>query len=458
MRSLPRENKQNSSAREIAIDALMMVEDRAAYSNLALQSVLKDASLEVRDKALVTELVYGTIQNLNRIDYDINYFLKKRKLSSLDSWLRQLLRLAIYQIRYLDNIPDHAIAYESVEIAKRRGHQGIASMVNGVIRSIMRSPDLPDLGRAGLSRAEWMSLHYKMPLWLMEKWSQELEKKELEKMLVQLQKRPKLTVRRNSIRLKAEEFHKLLDDKQIKWKQDANLGQAYHLEGMGDISNNGLFQDGLMTVQDTSSMLVGLVANPGETWQILDACAAPGGKTSHLAELQMDRGNIIANDLHNHKLKLIQAHIDRLGLGSIRLRQGDFLEYPLDDSYDLVLLDAPCSGLGVIQSKPDLKWRMDLASIESIVALQRKMIRHAAKLVKPGGYLIYSTCTINPDENQFIVEDFLSENSDFTGTDIREDMPEQLLSHMKNNYSIQILPHYLESDGFYIAKLRKDWK
>lgn len=443
------------SAREIAIDILTDIEQNQAFSNLLLQQELRRSELDIRDRALTTELVYGTLQRQNTLDYVANFFMKKRTVAELEPWVRQLLRISIYQARYLDKIPDRAIVFEAVEIAKRRGHQGIASFINGVIRNILRSPEIPEIPDSQVDPLQHIALTYSLPNWLVELWLRQYSGEQLTAFLQHTHTAPPFTVRRNRLKSDREAFEAKLDQAGIPWQKSVHIDEAYHLRDIGDVAQNSMFQAGDFSVQDESSMLVAKVLDPFPQAQILDACAAPGGKTTHIAELQNDLGKIVANDLYPHRVTLIDALAKRLGIQSIRTSIGDFLDYNEQRTFDYVVLDAPCSGLGVMRRKPELKWNLRKETITSLVTLQNQLIRHAAGFVKRGGYLVYSTCTINRPENERVIEEFLKEFPDFTGADIRAQLPEALHVHMKNPYSVQVLPHYINSDGFYIAKLIK---
>lgn len=443
------------SARETAVTILTKLEEKQGFSNLVLQNELKHSQLDVRDKGLVTELVYGTIQRLNTIDYIANHFLTKRTIEKLEPWLRQLLRVAVYQIRYLDKIPDHAIVNEAVELAKKLGHKGIAGFVNGVIRNIIRSPQEPKMPNQQKNLIKYLSLTHSVPEWLIRKWVDDFGQGNVESFLPFINTTAPFTIRYNSLKNSAQAFQHLLDEADIEWTKSSHVEDAYYLHNIGDVSNAKLFQEGAFTIQDESSMLVAKVMAPFPKATVLDGCAAPGGKTTHIAEIQSDEGQILANELHPHKIALIEQLQKRLGIKSIRTRMGDFLEYREDVLYDFVLIDAPCSGLGVVRRKPELKWRMTEATMQSLQSLQRKLIRHAATFVKPGGYLVYSTCTMNRAENHSIVDEFLSEFQEFVGENIKPMIPETVQSIMENQYSIQLLPHHLNSDGFYIAKLKR---
>ncbi|OEH85754.1 16S rRNA (cytosine(967)-C(5))-methyltransferase [Desulfuribacillus stibiiarsenatis] len=454
-------NKKNTrkvtNAREKALDILVKIEENSGFSNLVLQNELKDTPFDKRDRGLITELVYGTIQRMNTIDFIVNHFLTKRKIETLDTWLKQLLRMAAYQIRFLEKIPERAVVNESVETAKRWGHQGISSFVNGVLRNLIRSPELPLLPNKDRKPIEYFSLSYSFPIWMIEKWIAQYGLEKTETMLEVMVQPAPFTIRHNTLKTEPSTFEGLLSETQLQWEKSPYVKEAYYVKGIGDVSQNKLFTEGYFTIQDESSMLVATVLSPKSDELILDACSAPGGKTTHIAEIQRDKGKVIANEIHPHKISLVEQLAKRLGIQSIETHLGDFLEFESEQLYSSVLLDAPCSGLGVIRRKPELKWNIKEESIADLIQLQQRLIRHAAKYVRPGGTLVYSTCTINRDENINIIEQFLAEHSEFQPARIQEYIPESIQSkiNMSHEHMVQIFPQDMNSDGFFIAKLRK---
>lgn len=450
----PRRRKVELTAREVALNVLTSVDEKAAYSNLLLNRSLQQAELSPADAGLVTELVYGTIARQATLDYFLNLFIKS-EVKRLNPWVRSLARMSLYQIRYLDRIPAHAAVNEAVEIAKKRGHQGIASMINGVLRSVLREGDalvIPD----DLPTAERIALQHSHPQWLVERWMTQYGEETAEEVCVANNQPPKVSIRVNTLRANRDELMRGLENEGRTVRASELSPSGIIVESGGNMANDHLYRDGRFSIQDESSMLVAeaLAAEPG--MNVLDCCAAPGGKTAHIAEKMGNKGRIVANDLHEHKQGLIMEQAERLGLSCIESSVGDAmaLKDQFDPaSFDRVLLDAPCSGFGVIRRKPDLRWAKTPDDTASIARLQRQMLSAVAGLVKPGGILVYSTCTIEREENQRAVAEFLRDHAEFVAEPFEIPALESL--PQAGGAGVQILPNQFGSDGFYIARLRR---
>ncbi|ALS27471.1 ribosomal RNA small subunit methyltransferase [Paenibacillus sp. 32O-W] len=503
------------SARTVALDALLRVAEAGAYSNLELNRALRSSGLSRVDAALATELVYGTIQRRHTLDALLARFVAKG-LERLQPWVLELLRMSAYQLVFLDRVPPHAAVNEAVAIAKKRGHAGIAGMVNGVLRSLQRSiaqtasgeggaaeqtgsavertgiaaeqigsadertgsaagqtggaggrPEAPIVlaAAAGLADpAERIALRHSYPAWLVRRWIAVFGEAGTEAICAAGNEPPHASVRVNRLRLSPEEALARLTEAGFDARPSDAAAAGIVVRRGGNLADSDGYRAGLWTVQDESSMLVAEVAAPRPGMRALDCCAAPGGKTTHLAELMEDRGEVWANDLHPHKRKLIEDQAGRLGLASVRAITGDAAE--LDRrfdpaSFDVVLLDAPCTGFGVIRRKPDIKWTKSPEDIAAIADLQRRLLETAAALVRPGGTLVYSTCTIEPEENENQIARFLERHPEFAADPA---WPERTLAALRRAGAIgggpfpgmaQILPHHFGSDGFFIARLRR---
>ncbi|QJD83466.1 16S rRNA (cytosine(967)-C(5))-methyltransferase RsmB [Cohnella herbarum] len=448
-------------AREIAMSVLHNVETQGAYSGLELNQALQSAELSRPDASLATELVYGTIQRLNTIDHELKGRVKGWP-NKIDPWVRSLLRMSYYQLRWLSRVPAHAAVDEAVRIAKKRGHAGIGGLVNGVLRGLLRD-GLESTLPVNLPATERISLTHSHPLWLVERWVAEYGEQLTEEMCMANNEHPHASARVN--RLKATR------DQVIAGMSDAGMEAVpspLSQEGIiafkaGNLVHSDWFKQGFISVQDESSMLVAAVAAPKPGMQVLDCCAAPGGKSTHLAEIMRNEGKIIANDVHPHKEALIKQQADRLGLTCVETMTGDALELPeriAPQSCDVVLLDAPCSGFGVIRRKPEIKWNKTAEDIESLSRLQGRLLRQVQSLVKPGGTLVYSTCTIASEENESTIKSFLAEFPEFV---LDAEWPDEVLVPLRaagklpENFSgmLQLLPQMFGSDGFFIARLRK---
>lgn len=435
--------------RRTAVELLTRVASDGAYSTAAFQQVLAKEAFDARDKALLTELFYGTIQRQLTLDYYLAAFVKK--LDKLERWVLALLRLSVYQLVYLDKVPDHAVIYEAVQIAKKKGHAGIAKLVNGVLRNIQRQgvPD-PSLIPDDMER---MSVMYSLPAWLVELLVSQYGVSETQAMATSLLEAPHLSVRVQRLDMSASDVVAQLASEGVQARLSEVSPRSLIIES-GDWLQSKAFRDGLITVQDESSALVAQVASLSPSDRVLDTCAAPGGKTTHLASYldAAQGGRVVALDLHANKLRKIRENASRLHVD-------DRLEvHALDarrvatqfekESFDVVLVDAPCSGLGLMRRKPEIKYTKTLADLESLTHIQQEILVAASEMVKPGGTLVYSTCTINQTENDRVVAAFLECHPDFRVVPLPE-------YGKRGGDTVTILPQDYHSDGFYICRLQR---
>lgn len=453
-------NRKPKGARAWALQILLDWQEHQSYSNLELHRQLESSGLDARDRGLVTELVYGVIGKKNTLEHLINKLTKKpRKLAP---WVHLLLQIGLYQLLYLDRIPERAAVHETVQIAKRRGHQGIAGLVNGVLRSFLRQRE--ELLPSQPTSLQEKAIYYSHPSWMIKRLEEVYGEETAHQVLTAQNQPPKVSLRINSLRWDRPEWME-------EWEETTNTRAVPStispygviVEGIGNPAKLPAFSDGAFTIQDQSSMLVGQAVAPKPGMRVLDMCAAPGGKTTHLAELMKNRGEIIANDLYPHKEKLIRHQAERLGISIIRTLVGDarkLLAKLERESFDAILLDAPCSGLGVIQRKPDIKWRKESSDIDCLVLLQRELLETASQLLKSGGVLVYSTCTWEPRENKEQIERWLEDHPEFQLDESLLDFYPKIVKQraLTGKGWLQILPHQFESDGFFIARLKKQSK
>nr|WP_276203322.1 16S rRNA (cytosine(967)-C(5))-methyltransferase RsmB [Cohnella thermotolerans] len=460
-RSAPPERRKPAGPREVALRVLERVERQGAYSGLELNRMLTEAELSRPDAALATEIVYGTIQRLNTIDFVLAPRVKGWP-NKVEPWVRSLLRLSYYQLRWLDRVPAHAVTDEAVRIAKRRGHAGIAGLVNGVLRGLLREGVAPTLP-AGLDEAVRIALEHSHPRWLVERFIAAYGEAAAEAICAAGNEPPRASARVNPLRAERGELLKAMAAEGIDARPSELAPAGIVATRAGSLAATPWFREGRITVQDESSMLVAAVAAPEPGMRVLDCCAAPGGKSTHLAELMGDRGEVIANDIHPHKEALIAQQAERLGLTCIRTTVGDAAELAAKlpaASMDVVLLDAPCSGFGVIRRKPEIKWNKTAEDVASLADLQRRLLAQAGQLVRPGGTLVYSTCTIAPEENEEAVRGFLREHPDFF---LDPGWPAEIVQTLKRAGALpvpfegmaQLLPHQFGSDGFFIARMKR---
>lgn len=439
----------DGNVRDAALSILLAVDKNQAYSNLLLHQTIEKYKIDVKDRGLLTEITYGTLQHKLTLDYYLEPFIKGK----VDLWVRWLLRLSLYQMEYLTRIPAHAAVNEAVEIAKRRGHKGIASMVNGILRSILRQgvPAVEDIQNP----VERLSVETSHPQWLVERWVESYGFDETAAMLHENNIPPVQTVRVNMTRATVEDVLASLEEEGVKAKQSDMMPECIHLTN-GTAARTKAFKEGLITIQDESSMMPANVLDPKPGMKVLDMCAAPGGKTTHMAERMENDGSILAMDLHPHKLDLIDENTARLGLDIVQTapvdgrKAADFLA---KESYDAVLVDAPCSGLGVMRRKPDIKYTKREEDLESLQAIQLAILANAVQVLKPGGRLVYSTCTVDKRENEGTVEAFISTHPEMEREEITN-LPEKLLAK-QNNGMLQVFPQDFGSDGFFVAAFRK---
>jgi 16S rRNA (cytosine967-C5)-methyltransferase len=439
----------NGNVRDAALSILMEINQNQAYSNLLLNRTIKKYDIDVKDRGLLTELTYGTLQHRLTLDYYLEPFVKGK----LDAWVRELLRLSIYQIVYLTKIPPHAVVHEAVEIAKRRGHKGIASTVNGILRSILRK------GVRSIDNIEddieRMSVETSHPSWLIERWVKQFGKEEALAMAHENNHPARMTARVNSLKATVDEAMSTLSKEGIEASKGEIIPGSLQTS-TGSLANTAAFAEGLLTIQDESSMLPVLALDVKPDMKVLDMCAAPGGKTTFIAEKMNDQGEIYAHDLHDHKLSLIESNAKRLGIQSIRTKSGDSRE--LDTTYepasfDRILVDAPCSGLGVIRRKPEIKYNKTEQDLTSLTEIQEQLLDTAYKLIKDDGIIVYSTCTVEYEENEGMVRRFLKKHSDMTLVPLTA--LENYNSLAINDDMLQILPQHFGSDGFFVAAFRR---
>lgn len=416
-----------TNPRELALKAIYDIEFNGAYSNMALKKYLKNA--ENRDKSLITAIVYGTVDRKITLDYVISR-LSKIKIKKISKYILIILRMGIYQMMYMDKIPDSAAVNESVKLARRYGHGASAGFVNGVLRSAAGfNIEYPK------DKTEYLSVKYSFPMWLCEKWLSELGFEFTEQLIDSFGKSAPLTLRPNTLKITASELSDRLNSDGINAEV---YDGAVVCDGF-DIEHNELYRDGFFTVQDIAAQQAAKILNPISGDMVIDMCAAPAGKTTHMAELMKNTGKIYAFDIYEHKIELIKRNAERLGIKIIEPRLSDGETY--DDKFcgtaDKVLCDVPCSGLGIIRRKPEIKWNREQNT--DLPKIQRNILNNAAKYLKIGGELLYSTCTIENEENGAVTGVFLKDNGNF----------EKL-------YEKTYYPHIDNTDGFYICKMRRN--
>ncbi|WP_418301422.1 16S rRNA (cytosine(967)-C(5))-methyltransferase RsmB [Lysinibacillus fusiformis] len=439
----------DGNVRDAALSILLAVDKNQAYSNLLLNETIKRHKIEAKDRALLTELTYGTLQHKMTLDYYLEPFIR----SSIDHWVRWLLRISLYQMQYLTRIPAHAAVNEAVEIAKRRGHRGIASTVNGILRSVLRQgvPAITDIENP----IERLAIETSHPIWLVQRFVDNYGLEVATGMLHENNVPPMQTVRVNTTKVTVEQAIAELEAEGLTAKQSDVIPECLHLTN-GQPARTHAFKEGHITIQDESSMIPANVLNPSPGMRVLDMCAAPGGKTTHLAEIMKNEGSILATDLHPHKLDLIDHNTERLGLDIIETAPIDGRKAPeflQAESYDAILVDAPCSGLGVMRRKPDIKYTKREEDLENLQTIQLALLDAATKVLKIEGKLVYSTCTVDKQENEGTVKAFLATHPEMEAIQL-ESLPTKLAEKQANGM-LQVFPQDFGSDGFFVAAFRK---
>jgi 16S rRNA (cytosine967-C5)-methyltransferase len=441
-----------NNARSLATEILYEVFERKAYSNIVLGHELNKSNLNEKDKALVTEIVYGTIKYKYSIDKILKAFLEKN-FDKTDKFILNLLRITIYQLRYLDKVPDFAAVNEAVNLAKKKVSLGASKLVNGVLRNYLRNTDKNYWNEE--NNLEKLAFKYSYSQWMVKLFIDQYGEEIGEKILSGLNERPGITVRVNPLKEDYEEvFHELEKNEYIV-EEGYVCPEAIKITKGRNIEDNPLFQKGCITVQDESAMLVAPAMDIEENLTILDLCSAPGGKTTHIGELMNNTGKILAFDIHEHKLSLIKDNVDRLGLDNIQLALLDATvsEGKLVNSGDRVLIDVPCSGLGIIRKKPEIKYNKNMKELKEIVKIQRNIMKNAASYVRDKGIILYSTCTLNKEENEENIRWFLREFPEFKVEPLYFGNVDNIIYHDEG--FITVLPNK-HMDGFFIAKIRKD--
>ncbi|MDO4475670.1 MAG: 16S rRNA (cytosine(967)-C(5))-methyltransferase RsmB [Lachnospiraceae bacterium] len=444
------------NVREIILGVLMEITEEEAYSHIALRQVLeKYQYLDKRDRAFISRTTEGTLEYMLQLDYIIECFTKV-PVYNMKPLIRNLLRMSVYQLKYMDSVPDSAVVNEAVKLAQRRGFYNLKGFVNGVLRAVARGLDQVEWPDPQKDPLYYLSVVYSMPVWILEKWLDQFGAETVEKICRSFHETKDTTVRCNLSKASKEEIVASLEAQGVVVKQHPYLDYALELSGYNYLQAIEAFKKDWIRVQDVSSMLVAEIAAPNWGSICLDVCAAPGGKSLHLAEKLRSSGLVEARDISEGKVRMMTESFEKYGDANVRAVVMDATVKDPDSvgKADIVLADVPCSGLGVIGRKQDIKYKMTQARQDEIVRLQRKILHVVQEYVKPGGVLIYSTCTIGADENQKNLQWFL-EYFPFKLESIDSYIPEQLRSKTTRGGYIQLLPGVHQTDGFFIARLRR---
>ncbi len=457
-------NRPRKNPREIALDIIMDItenkDNNSRFSHIVINNTLKEHDyLEKQDRAFITRICEGSLERIITIDYIINQY-SKLKVKKMKPLIRSLLRISVYQIKYMDRSPDFAICNEAVKIAKKRGFKNLSGFINGILRNIIRSPEKVIFPDEQKNRDLYLSVKYSAPQWMVKQFIKQYDYPTAKAMLEDSLKEKPTSIRCNLNKTSIENLKTQLKDKGVKVADGSYLPYALKISQYDSIDQLETFQKGYFSVQDESSMLVSEIAKPdieAKAALVVDTCAAPGGKSTHIAEKLDKIGQILSRDLSNKKVDLIAENAHRLGLKNLITQVFDAtkLDESIIDKADIVIADVPCSGLGVIAKKPDIKYNMSENQQKELVILQRRILETVHKYVKPGGTLIYSTCTVNKDENIGNVEWFL-EHFQFKLESIDQFLHDKLKSETTKEGYLTLLPGVHESDGFFIARLKRE--
>ena len=440
--------------REVALKVLYNIEVNKAYSNITLdEEINKNIKiLDNRDIGFISELTYGVITWKLTIEEIIKKYSNLR-LKKISPWILNILRMGIYQIVFLNKVPKSAAVNESVNLAKRYGHKGSSNFVNAILRKVSKN-DYEEMFNIE-NNVERISKTTSMPVWIVETLLKEDTLEKVEEICKNSNLKPELSIRVNNLKTSKEELKKKLEEKDIK-VENGVLEDFLILKNAKNIENIEEFKKGFFTVQDEAAGLTAKILNPQINDTVLDACSSPGGKTTYLAEIMKDKGEVIAFDIHPHRVKLVEQVSKRLNLKSIKtdVKDSSIYDKKYKEKFDKILLDVPCLGLGVLKRKPDIKWQRKEEDIEEISKIQKQILDTCSKYLKKGGVLVYSTCSILKEENEDVVNEFLEENENFEMEKIELEENNYFKKFCKNNKFLQVYQSE-KSDGFFICKMIK---
>lgn len=426
------------NAREIVLKALVDIETKGTYINAALKEALSAGDLSSADRGFVTELIYGVTANKTAIDFIISSY-SKVKIKKMTPWVLNILRMGVFQLHFMDKIPPSAACNESVKLANKYSHRAGSGFVNGVLRTVSKEKDSFQFPK-NKGTAEYLSLKYSYPFWMTEKLIREYGEETCEAIFEENAKAHGLFIRVNSLKTTKEELVAILEKEGVACEK-TKVENCLKITGRLNVEESLAYQDGLYSLQNISSQRAVAALEPKPDDTVVDMCAAPGGKSCAIAECMKNQGKVFSFDVFSHKVELIEKSAKRLGIDIIMPKVHDATEKleELVEKADKVLADVPCSGLGVIHKKPDIKWRRKEMDIPELCRLQQDILETASSYVKKGGVLVYSTCTILPEENRLQIDEFLKNHSEYNKV-----FDEQILT-TKNGES-----------GFYICKMIKE--
>ena len=439
-----------SPARAAAFKAIQDVLTNEAYTAMAVDRQLSQTSMSGLDRSLCTALTYGTLENLLAIDHILSFYIED--MSTVEPRVKCILRMAVCQKRYMDKIPDNAIADEAVRLTRSIGLEDLTGFVNGVVRSFLRGDRQVTWPEDPLER---LALENSMPLWLAKKLAESYGEDTAKAMLTYRPARRGMVLRPNMMRLTDEQFRQLLEKK--VWEvTPGHVPHAWYASGIMQLGRDRDYQSGSFSVQGEASMVCAALTGVRSGMQVLDCCAAPGGKTAYMAEMMQGTGRVYALDVHAHRVALLEAAVRRLQLDNVRPQLYDATRYKEDweERFDVCLLDAPCTGLGEWHEKPDIRYGITEESLDSLTKTQAILLDNCAKYVKRGGTLVYATCSILPEENRGQLKAFLDRHPEYTPEPVPADIA-ALYPNADRELGMQLLPGPDGDEGFFMAKLRR---
>lgn len=441
------------NARFVAVKTLCEIEENKAYSNIKLSQNFRKYDLNHIDRSFATEILYGTLRWKLKIDYILQKF-SKMPLNKVSNWGLSTLRTAVYQIFYMDKVPDFAVVNQAVDIVKIK-EKNAGAFVNAVLRNILRNKD--EYENIDIKdKIKQMSIKYSHPEWYIRYFLKQFSEEFVMELMIKNNTPPEMIIRVNTLKCSQDELIDLLSEKGIKVTK-GEVKDALIVSGLSMIEKSEEYLNGLFQIQDQSSMLSSIILNPAPLDTVFDMCSAPGGKATHIAQIMHNNGEIAAFDIHSHKLKLINENAKRLGINiiSAKLKDSTIYDESLESSADKVLVDAPCSGLGLIRKKPEIKWNVKPDDLNNLSKIQTDILFNSSKYVKHGGSIVYSTCTITREENEDVVDCFIKENKNFELQNICSDIPEKFVTDTCSDGYIKLFSNIHNTDGFFIAKFRR---
>ncbi len=447
------------SIRQIALDILLKTNFKNEKAKDLINETIQERNLTEKDKAFLTELVYGTIRWNGTLNYIVNQLVFPKKAKKLDPEILTILYLSLYQIFYMDKVPDYAIVNESVEIAKKYSTRA-SGLVNAVLRRALRERNVkyPDINKKPV---EHISAKYSHPEWMIKRWLERFGTEQTINLCLANNSRPPLFIRTNILKTSRDKLLESLEKEDVYALASPNISESIEIKQLSKpISGLQSYKHGWFQIQDESSMLIAHILDPQAGETIVDACSAPGGKSTHIAEIMGNKGRIMSFDIDSQRLKLLKENCLRLGIDIIEIINYDArnIEKFMNKKADRVLVDAPCSGLGVLRRRVEVKWRRTEGQILEFSKLQYEILESVSKVLKHDGILVYCTCTIEPEENQQVIEKFIQNHKEFQIESVLPFLPEgirQTENIVSNEGFLQIYQHLHNMDGFFSARMRK---